>query len=83
MNDEARIWLDYSRENLESAQLLIKASLFNPCLQNCQQCVEKALKALLLENSIPLKKTHSILELWNILFQKELQLISVKRNVNS
>jgi HEPN domain-containing protein len=69
MKDETRIWLDYSRENLESAQVLLKSSLFNPCLQNCQQCVEKALKAMLLENSIPLKKTHGILELRNILFQ--------------
>ncbi|MDZ7399877.1 MAG: HEPN domain-containing protein [candidate division KSB1 bacterium] len=72
MKDESRIWLEYSKENLESAQLLLKSSLFNPCLQNCQQCVEKALKALLLENSIPLKKTHSILELRNLLFQNRI-----------
>lgn len=69
MNDEARIWLDYSRENLESAQILLTSSLFNPCLQNAQQCVEKALKALMIEKSIPLKKTHSIAELKYILFQ--------------
>jgi len=72
MRDEARIWLDYSRENLESAQILLKSSLFNPCLQNCQQCVEKALKSLLLENSIPIKKTHGIFELRNMLFQNRI-----------
>lgn len=72
MKDEAKIWLDYSRENLESAQILLTSSLFNPCLQNIQQCVEKALKVLLIENSIQLKKTHSISELRNILFQNRI-----------
>ncbi|MCU0644071.1 MAG: HEPN domain-containing protein [bacterium] len=74
MKDEARIWLDYSRENLESAEILLASSLFNPCLQNSQQCVEKALKALLLENSIRLKKTHSIAELKNIIYENKIEI---------
>lgn len=74
MNDEARIWLDYSRENLESAQILLTSSLFNPCLQNAQQCVEKALKAFMIHQSIELKKTHSISELRNILIQKRIEI---------
>ena len=68
MKDETEIWLNYSKENFESAKILLKSELFNPCLQNVQQCVEKALKALLIENSIKLKKTHSISELKNILY---------------
>jgi len=67
MKDETKIWLDYSKENLDSAKVLMKSKLFNPCLQNVQQCVEKSLKALLVEKSIRFKKTHSILELKNIL----------------
>lgn len=67
MKDETKIWLDYSKENLDSAKVLMKSKLFNPCLQNVQQCVEKSLKALLIEKSIKLKKTHSISELKNIL----------------
>ena len=67
MNDETQIWLDYSIENLQSAEVLLASELYNPCLQNVQQCVEKALKSLLIENSIKLKKTHSINELKNIL----------------
>lgn len=70
MKDETKIWLDYSKENLESAKILLESKLFNPCLQNVQQCVEKALKILLIENSIKLKKTHSISELKNILLEK-------------
>lgn len=70
MKDETKIWLDYSKENLESAKILLESKLFNPCLQNVQQCVEKGLKALLIENSIKLKKTHSIFELRNMLFKR-------------
>lgn len=74
MKDEARIWLDYSKENLESAQILLTSSLFNPCLQNVQQCIEKALKALMIHKSIQLKKTHSISELRNILIQNRIEI---------
>ncbi len=63
MKDEAQIWLDYSEENLKSAKVLLASNLFNPCLQNTQQSVEKALKAVLSQISAPLKKTHDILDL--------------------
>ncbi|MEW6381047.1 MAG: HEPN domain-containing protein [bacterium] len=67
MKDEAKLWLDYARENLKSAKVLLTSDLYNPCLQNVQQAVEKMLKALLIENSCKVKKTHSITELRNIL----------------
>ena len=67
MKDETKKWVDYSKENLDSAKILLESKLFNPCLQNIQQSVEKSLKALMIENSIKLKKTHSISELKNIL----------------
>ena len=67
MKDETKIWLDYSKENLNSAKVLIESKFFNPCLHNVQQCVEKSLKALFIEKSIKLKKTYSISELKNIL----------------
>ena len=60
MKDETRTWLRYSEENLRSAALLLDSGLFNPCLQNAQQSVEKALKALLVEFSLRFEKTHSI-----------------------
>ena len=73
MKDETKIWLDYANENFQSAKILLTSELFNPCLQNVQQCVEKALKALLVENSIKLKKTHSIAELKNMLLIKKIE----------
>jgi len=67
MKDETKKWLDYADENLRSARLLLDSELFNPCLQNVQQAVEKMLKALLVESTKKIKKTHSINELVNIL----------------
>jgi HEPN domain-containing protein len=49
MKDETKKWLEYAGENLASAQVLVDSQLYNPCLQNVQQAVEKMLKALLLD----------------------------------
>lgn len=74
MKNETKIWLDYSKENLDSAKVLMGSKLYNPCLQNIQQCVEKSLKALLIEKSIKPKKTHSISELKNILSDNDVKI---------
>jgi HEPN domain-containing protein len=63
MKDETREWLKYALENEASARLLFSHHLYNPCLQNAQQAVEKLLKALLLEAVGQVKKTHGINEL--------------------
>ena len=67
MKDQTKKWLEYSDENLRSAKVLLDNELFNPCLQNVQQSVEKMLKAVLVESGIRIKKTHSINELVIIL----------------
>jgi HEPN domain-containing protein len=67
MKDETGKWLHYAEENLQAARLLLEHSLLNPCLQNAQQAVEKLLKALLIESSIPLQRIHSINMLVGIL----------------
>ena len=69
MKDETKIWLNYSKENLESSEILLNNNLFNPCLQNLQQCIEKAIKSIFIENSIKLIKTHCISELKNVLME--------------
>jgi HEPN domain-containing protein len=63
MSDEASIWLKYARENLQVAQMTLESGLLNPCLQNAPQAVEKALKAILVHQNLPLKRTHSIRDL--------------------
>jgi HEPN domain-containing protein len=74
MNDDTRQWLRYAEENLQSARLLLDHSLFNPCLQNAQQAVEKSLKAALIERAVPLRRTHSINELVKLLAQSGMSL---------
>ena len=63
MSAEARQWLAYGQENRQVALWSRDTGLFNPSLQNAQQAVEKALKAMGLVRGLPLKKTHSIGEL--------------------
>jgi HEPN domain-containing protein len=63
MTDAPLKWLEYATENLESAELLLDHGLLKPCLQNSQQAVEKALKAIAISQSLPLIRTHSIAEL--------------------
>lgn len=60
MKEQTEKWLAYADDNLQSAKLLFENQLFNPCLQNVQQAVEKMLKAVLIEYGIKIKKTHSI-----------------------
>lgn len=63
MSDEATIWLRYARENLQVAEMALAAGLLNPCLQNAQQAVEKALKAVRIRRTMAMKRTHSIRDL--------------------
>jgi len=74
MKEETKVWLKYSEENFDSAKILLKSKLFNPCLQNVQQTVEKALKAVLIDNDLKLKKTHDILELRTLLSKKNIDI---------
>ncbi len=67
MKDETRLWLKYADENLSSAKVLRASYLFNPCLQNIQQAVEKYLKAIIIEYSFEFRKTHNINELNTII----------------
>ena len=67
MQEETKSWLIYSEENLEAAKILLESELYNPCLHNIQQSIEKALKSLFIEKVIPFKKTHNIMELKTIL----------------
>ncbi len=72
MKDETKLWLDYAKENLLSAQILLESSFYNTVLQNTQQSIEKDLKALFVEKGIKLQKTHSISSLVEILKQNNI-----------
>ena len=60
MKDETRLWLQYAEENLDVAELALTNGHFNASLHNAHQAVEKYLKAVIIENDLPFKKTHGI-----------------------
>ena len=72
MKDEAKGWLSYAEENLKAPNFLQEGKLYNPCLQNMQQSIEKALKALLLEKAHSYRRTHSITELVHLLADQQI-----------
>lgn len=74
MRNETKTWLTYAEENFESSKILLKSKLYNPCLQNVQQTVEKALKAILIEKAIKLKRTHDILEIKFLLLDNDIEI---------
>ncbi len=50
MKEATDQWLKYAAENLQAARWALSSRLFNVCLQNVQQAVEKKLKALRLKS---------------------------------
>ena len=67
MKDETGDWIRYANENLAVAKLARRDGHLNACIQNVQQSVEKALKAVVTEFGLPFRKTHSIAELHQLL----------------
>ncbi len=60
MSAEATLWIQFATENLQVAKLCLDSELFNPCVQNAQQAVEKSLKAVCLNRGLALRRIHSI-----------------------
>jgi HEPN domain-containing protein len=65
MSDSAdpAAWLRFAAENAEAARVLLETDWFNPSLQNAQQAIEKAMKAVILSRNLTVKRSHNIREL--------------------
>lgn len=65
MSDSAdpTIWLGYATENLQVARASLESGWFNASLQNAQQAVEKAAKAVIVSCGHPARRSHSTREL--------------------
>jgi HEPN domain-containing protein len=57
------VWLGYAIENLNVAQASLDRDWPNACLQNAQQAVEKAIKAVIVSRIRPVRRTHNTREL--------------------
>ncbi len=65
MKKETKEWLNKALEDLKVSIHLYKAKLWNPSMFHGQQAVEKAFKALLLERTDTIIKTHDLVLLAN------------------
>jgi HEPN domain-containing protein len=72
-------WLAYANDDLKTALILLAAEevIVASILFHAQQCAEKALKAYLVCNNVPFKRTHDLVELVNNCSDFDLSFISL------
>jgi HEPN domain-containing protein len=65
MKKQVEDWILLADRDLKTAEIIIKDDypLNNIIAFHCQQAIEKYLKAFLIENDVPLKKTHDLIKL--------------------
>jgi len=66
MRKTTAAWLREAREELESASILLDHGKYRAVCLHSQQCVERGLKALILEKGRRPARTHDIVELLNV-----------------
>jgi len=67
MKKETAEWISIANEELMAAKYLEKLNLPRMVCYHCQQFVEKAMKAFLVEKDIEFHRTHNILDLKNMI----------------
>lgn len=60
-------WLKFATEDLQVAELALPQGLYNPACFHAQQCVEKSIKAALIHQGTVPPRTHSIVDLLNLI----------------
>jgi len=80
MKKQANDWILLADKDLLASELLIKDEhpLTNIIAFHCQQTIEKYLKAFLIENNIPLIKTHDLIKLNSMV--KEIKDLGIDEN---
>lgn len=63
MNEQTERWLAFAREDLRMAELAIAEAIWNQACFHAQQCVEKILKAWLVERGEMPPRTHKLADL--------------------
>lgn len=67
MKKTTKQWISYAKEDLGiSHNLFENTDYFKGCIYHCQQCMEKILKAMLIELDIKVIRTHNL----DIIFNK-------------
>ena len=66
MNEAAKRWLTFAREDLRVAEVVLAEGVYNQVCFHAQQCVEKALKATLVGLGQAPPRLHSITDLLSL-----------------
>jgi HEPN domain-containing protein len=78
MNEESKLWFDFALEDLRVAEWTLSERLYNQTCFHAQQCVEKAIKCLLvLQGTVP-PKTHDLNQLAKLLFLNPLTFLTAQ-----
>jgi len=67
MNEESERWVVFARQDLRMAELALMEELYNQVCFHCQQCAEKAVKALLAHQGQTPPRTHRLGDLLGLL----------------
>jgi HEPN domain-containing protein/predicted nucleotidyltransferase len=73
MRRATEAWVKDTEENLDSAVILLEHKKYRSACYHAQQCVEKGLKAMILEKGKRPGRTHDIVELMNQIKKLELE----------
>jgi HEPN domain-containing protein len=63
MKPETERWVQLAHGDMQMAEAAWERELYSPCLFHCQQAIEKALKAGLVEAGAEVPKTHDLVGL--------------------
>lgn len=63
MSEDRKIWLEKSKEDLKTAQILLDNTRLTDAAFFCQQAVEKALKYKWLKNEAEINRSHDVYSL--------------------
>ncbi|HLA06370.1 MAG TPA: HEPN domain-containing protein [Anaerolineales bacterium] len=64
---EADRWLEFARQDFRIAELAMKEGFYNQACFHSEQCVEKVLKAWMVENGKKIPRTHSMADLLTLI----------------
>ncbi len=65
--DRADPWLSFARQDMAMAELALREGIWNQVCFHSQQCVEKALKAVLASRGCSPPRTHKLADLVRVL----------------
>jgi len=77
-------WLEFAKKDLQNAKILFRNRAYEGSVWHCHQALEKYLKGFVVEQGIPIRKTHDLPTLLNdtkLKFSKEI--LSLAHELNA